>query len=121
LEEATLQHLHDLKQPLTGVVLQDPRKPDAKLAAAIVEVFGRDAGEVYTAKLARIHSRAVCNGDVVAFDHDGRRRFGQVFSCFCQWAPAFMCVAVGHNRGARPHGQVHRSGCSNRVGIEPNF
>ena len=79
MEEATLQHLHDLKQPLTGVVLQDPRKPDAKLAAAIVEVFGRDAGEVYTAKLARIHSRAVCNGDVVAFDHDGRRRFGQVF------------------------------------------
>ena len=71
VEESTLQHIHDLKDPLIRPDLLEPRPAGNKLRSALSSAMTLHYGAtVLTAKSAYIHSRVVSMGDTVSFYRD---------------------------------------------------
>eukprot|EP00959_Pyramimonas_sp_CCMP1952_P369395 7737139-Pyramimonas_sp.AAC.1 len=94
LEECTVQHLSDIRNPLTGVGLIQPRPASKKLVEAILSVVVLPLGaEILTARAASVHSRVVQMNDVVCFTCASELRFGIVyFHCLLQREPV-SCVS----------------------------
>ena len=105
LEEATVQHLFELRSSLTVSDLVDPRPAPPKMIEA-VRAFYPGADGLCTARIAMVRCRAVCVGDVVVCQDGDRQFVAEVFfhvkfgttllTCLSEWA---LCTAKdGHLR-----------------------
>ncbi|CAK0853126.1 unnamed protein product [Prorocentrum cordatum] len=80
MEEVTVQHLYQLKMPLTKPSLLNPR-PATKRVRSLLCGGNNDIGDdvvIDTSKDAHVHCRVVCVGDVVSFQGASGVEFGSV-------------------------------------------
>eukprot|EP00959_Pyramimonas_sp_CCMP1952_P244900 5118811-Pyramimonas_sp.AAC.2 len=106
MEDATLQHLFDLRVQIVGLDLLEPRPASKKMRTAIAsDIFLTKDCEVMTSKSAFVHSRIVQMGDTVAFcNESGSVGFGQLYfhsrvngrmlSCVSPWKVLSMADNV---------------------------
>ena len=93
LEDMTVQHLYDLRYPLTGFLLRESRPAGAKIVAAVRQsLVVPNAADILTGRVAMLNSRAVVVGDVVQLT-DGMvaevwfhvEVQGKLWSCVAVW------------------------------------
>jgi hypothetical protein len=80
MEEITLAHLYQLKDPLTKPTLLNPKAATKKVRATLASTSNdiHNGIEVFTSRDAHVHCRVVHVGDVVAFRSDNVVEFGPV-------------------------------------------
>ena len=68
LEEATVQHLHDLEKPLLGTALPNPRPAPKHMCEVLDRCMDGIANErIMTGKTLLVNCRSVVMGDVVLY------------------------------------------------------